>query len=431
VKNKVILGVIVGVVVLCTAIFGVAAYKILKRPRVGAGLSGRVARDTAIVGVFDLRPLRSWQPARELREQLMQPPQNASEPVREAAQRYREVQQRCGFDPWEKVDAVNVGIEQSVLAATDASAVVAFVDGSYAQADADRCLRYLAEQARRTLAPSTVGRRTVLTEVASGEQPGPRTRQYVPMAGSTMVTEQSYTQRALAVLDGDAPSLATDAPVARMMTRLGAGVFLGVSANVAELRARQAQTVDRLIDDLVRSHPGATDLVLLRQARMGGVALAVLNGSLTVTARIEEPTEGNARSLTGALTAVIQQRRPQALEALQSARQSQAFLRLTLGALPGMGERFQQLDDGASALEQVLNQVAARTEGSDAVVSTTVSTQQVTTIQRGLRALAEVINEASRMNPLGGMFGGGGRQQGGLELGLPRLQAPTLQVPTL
>ncbi len=120
-------------------------------------------------------------------------------------------------------------------------------------------------------------------------------------------------------------------------------------------------------------------------------------------------------------------------------------MRLTLGSLEGMTERFRKVDDAATVLEALIAQVHCRAEGSDAVIALTATQAQVTSVQQGVTAFGEIMSEASRMNPLGGLFGGA-RQQGGLpelgtpgginiptapllDRGAPTLQAPTLQAP--
>jgi hypothetical protein len=421
VKNKALFGVIGLVVVACGALVAFAAWKILKRPRAGAGVAGRISRDAAGVVIADFRNVRAWQPATRLHDLLARPAADASEAQREFGQRYQEVTQNCGFDPWAKADTITVGIERSVVEGRDQSAIAGFVDGTFTQAEAERCLRYLATREHRTLASTQVGRHAVLTPLREGEQPTPRSTQFTLMPNTVMVSESSYTQRALAVLDGDSPALAADAPLSSMVTRLGAGVFLGGAADLAELRSRQQRTVDGMIDDLVRANPQAPDLALLRQARTGGASLAVVNGGLTAMVRVEEPAAANATSLARALELVVQQRRGDVQEALRNARQSQQFLRLTLGSAEGMAERFRKVDEAAAVLEALTNQVQCRAEGNDAVVSLAATQAQVTSVQQGITAFAEIMAEASRMNPLGGLLGGGRRQQGAPELNAPGL----------
>jgi hypothetical protein len=417
VKSKVLIGVIGAVFVVCAGVFAFAAWKIMKRPRAGGGLAGRVSRDAIVIGSLDLRQVRAWQPALDARDALTRPPQSAAAMQREAAEKYAEFVRNCGIDPWQKLDTVSIAVERSAVAGTDNSAVVGFADGTFTQVDADRCIRWIATQSNRTIAPTTVSGHTVLTPVRQGQQPEGREAQYTLLGNSVMATEPRYTQRALAVLDGSSPSLAADAPLNQMMRRLGPTVFLGGAADVAELRARQARTADEVIDNLVRQNPTAPDLALLRQARMGGFGLAVVANNLSVAVRVEVPTAANAQSLTGACTTVVNARRTEALQALRQAKQAQAMMRLTVGAVAGMAERFAALDRGFDAGEQVLNQLACRTEGSDAVLAVTVTQPQITSLQSAIRAFSEVMAEASRLNPLGGMFGGG--RQGGPSLGGP------------
>jgi hypothetical protein len=433
VKNKALFGLIGVVVMVCGALVAFAAWKILKRPRAGGGVAGRISRDAAVVVIADFRNVRAWEPATRLHDLFARPGADATGPQREVAQRYAEVLQNCGFDPWTKTDAVTVGVDRSVIEGRDQSAVTGLLDGTFTQAEAERCIRYLASRDQRTLASTQVARHTVLTPLRTGEQPSARSTQLTLFPGSLLVTESSYTQRALAVIDGESPALANDSPLTTMIGRLGAGVFLGASADLAELRARQQRTVDGAIDDLVRAHPQAPDLALLRQARIGGASLAVLNGSLTAMARVEEPSGANATSVARALEAVIEQHRGEALGALRDARQSQQFLRLALGSTPGMTERFRKLDDAATVLEALIGQVHCRAEGSDAVVALTATQAQVTSVQQGVTAFSEIMAEASRMNPLGGLFGGGNRGGSAPEPGMPELDraVPALQAPTL
>lgn len=445
VKNKALFGLIGVVVVVCGALVAFAAWKILKRPKTGGGVAGRISRDAAVVVVADFRNVRSWEPATRVHDMLARPASDATEAQRDLARRYTELQQSCGFDPWAKTDAVTVGVERSLIEGQNQSAVTGLIDGTFTQPEVERCLRYLASRDQRTLASTQVNRHTVLTPLRAGEQPSARSTQMTLLPGAVMVTEQSYTQRALAVIDGDSPALAADAPLTTMLGRLGQGVFLASSADLALLRSRQQRTVDGAIDDLVRAHPQAPDLALLRQARIGGASLAVLNGSLTAMVRVEEPTAANAQSVARALEAVIEQHRGEATGALRDARQSQQLLRLTLGSLEGMSERFRKVDDAATVLEALIGQVHCRAEGNDAVIALTATQAQVTSVQQGVTAFGEIMSEASRMNPLGGLFGGG-RQQGGLpelgapgginiptapllDRGAPTLQAPTLQAP--
>ena len=425
-KSKVLIAVIGAVFVVCAGVFAFAAWKIMKRPRAGGGLAGRVSRDAIIIGSLDLRQVRGWQPALDARDALTRPPQGAAAMQREAAEKYAEFVRNCGIDPWQKLDTVSVSVERSAVAGTDNSAIAAFADGTFTQPDADRCIRWIATQSNRTIAPSTVNGHTVLTPVRQGQQPDGREGQFTLLGNTVLATEQRYTQRALAVLDGSSPSLAADAPLNQMMRRLGPTVFLGGAADVAELRARQARTADEVIDDLVRANPTAPDLALLRQARMAGFGLSVVANNLQVAARVEVPTAANAASLTGACTTVLNARRTEALQALRQAKAAQGMMRMTVGAVGGMAERFAALDRGFDAGEQVLNQLACRAEASDAVLAVTVTQPQITSLQNALRAFSEVMNEVNRMNPMGGIFGGG-RQggvpslggPGGLELPLP------------
>ncbi len=321
-------------------------------------------------------------------------------------------------------------VERAAIEGRDQSTVVGLIDGTFNNAELDRCARYLANLDHRTMTPSQVGRHTVQTPLRSGELIAPSTMQFAFLPGTVLATQSSYTQRALAVIDGDSPALASDAPLATMLGRLGQGVFLGATADLAELRSRQQRTVDSAIDDLVRAHPQAPDLALLRQARIGGAALAMLNGSLTATVRVEEPTGANAQAVARAVESVIEAHRGEAQGALRDARQSQQFLRLTVGSLPGMSERFRKVDDAATVLEGLIAQVHCRAEGNDAVVSLTATQAQVTSVQQGVTAFGEIMSEASRMNPLGGLFGGnrnGGPLEDrgpGLNLPVPQLQAP-------
>ncbi len=428
-KNKALLGVIGLVVVACGALVAFAAWKILKRPRAGSGVAGRISRDASVVVTVDFRQLRAWQPAARVHEMFTRPAPDATEAQRDLARRYQELTQHCGFDLWQKSDGVTVGVEREVIEGRNQSAIAGFFDGTFSQPEADRCLRYVASLDQRTMTSTKVGRHDVLTPLRAGEQPTPRSTQLTLLPGSVLVTESSYTQRALAVLDGDAPALASDAPLTSMLGRLGQGVFLGAAADVALLRSRQQRSFDELVDDLVRAHPGAPDLALLRQARVGGASLAVVNGSLTAMVRVEEPSAANAQSLSRACDAVLRQRRGDVQEALRNARQSQQFMRLALGSVEGMGERFRKVDEAATVLEALVNQVQCRAEGGDAVMALTATQAQVTSVQQGITAFGEIMAEASRMNPLGGLLGG--QRGGGIELGAPGIGLPAPQVPGL
>ena len=431
-KNKALLGVISLVVVACGALVAFAAWKILKRPHAGSGVAGRISRDASVLVVADFRNVRAWEPATRLHDQLLRAPNDATEAQRDVARRYTEMVQNCGFDPWQKTSAVTVGVERAAIEGRDQSTFAALIDGTFTNAEVDRCARYLAGLDRRTLTQSQVGRHTVLTPLRSGEQIAPSSAQFTVMPGTVLATQSSYTQRALAVIDGEAPALAANAPLATMLGRLGQGVFLGATADLAELRSRQQRTVDETIDDLVRAHPQAPDLALLRQARIGGVALAMLNGSLTATVRVEEPSAANAQAVARAVETVIDAHRGEAQGALRDARQSQQFLRLAVGSQPGMADRFRKVDDAATVLEGLIAQVHCRPDGNDAVVTLTATQAQVTSVQQGATAFGEIMAEASRMNPLGGLFGRGSSNGGpledrapGLNLPVPQLQAPT------
>lgn len=447
VKNRVLFVVFAGVFAVCAAVFGYAAWKILKRPRVGSGVAGRVSRDAVLVANIDLRQVRGWQPAITLQERLSRPGDGASEMQREVARRYTEFRQNCGFDPWQKVDTMTMGVERSVLAATDASSVVTFLDGTYAQADAERCIRWIAREANRTIATSTVAGRTVLTPSRQSDNASEHPPQFTLLPGSTMVTDDRYTARALGVLDGNTPSLGAAAPLTQMMSRLGATTFVSIAADLAEFRARQAHTIDGYIDEIVRQNPNAPDLALLRQARIGGLGLAVDNNALAVSVRVEEPSAGDAQRLTTACTTVLQARRPQLLEALQNAKQSQGMMRITLGVLGNMAERFDRIDAAFNAAEQVVNQLACRGAAQDAMLAVSITQPQLTSLQNGVTAFGEIMAEASRLNPLGGLLGGGGLGGAGggfggapggplLDRGAPEQPgsgstAPTPPVPTL
>jgi acetyl-CoA acetyltransferase len=91
-------------------------------------VAGRISRDAAGVVIADFRNVRSWQPATRLHDLLARPAADASEAQREFGQRYQEVTQNCGFDPWAKADTVTVGIERSVVDGRDQSAIAGFVD---------------------------------------------------------------------------------------------------------------------------------------------------------------------------------------------------------------------------------------------------------------------------------------------------------------
>lgn len=422
-KSKVLITILGAVFVVCAGVFGYAAWRVTRRPRAGGGLAGRVSRDVVALASFDLRQVRAWQPALDARDFLTRQRPNATAAQRDAASQYAEFQRNCGFDPWQKVDAVHLAAERSALAGNDASAIVGIADGTFTQPDADRCIRWIVQQSRRIVAPSTVRGHTVLTAVRQGEQPASRDSQFALLGNSVMVTEQRYTDRALSVIDRAAPALADDAPLLQWQRRLGPTTFLGAVADLAALRAQQARSADEAVDDLVRAHPAAPDLALLKQARMGGVGAAVVANNLAVNLRVEVPTAANAQSLTGACTTVVNGRRSEAQQALREAKQAQAIMRITLGAAGGMAERFAAIDQGFDAAEQVLNQLACRAEGSDAILGVTVTPTQITAFQNAFRAFVEVMEEAQRANPLGGLLGGGRND--------PRMEIPSLGGPIL
>lgn len=428
-KRQFLIAILGAVFLVCVGVFGFAAWRVLRRPRAGGGLAGRISRDAIVVGTLDLRQVRAWQPALDARDALTRPPQGAPRPQREAAEKYAEFVRNCGIDPWQKLDAIHLAAERAAIAGTDSSALVAFVDGTFAQPDADRCIRWIAAQSQRTVAPSTVSGHTVLTPVRQGEAPSGRDTQFTLLGNSVMVTEQRYTSRALAVVAGDAPALPRDAPIQQMMRRLGPTVFLGVSADVAELRARQVRTADEAVDALLRAHPNAPDLTLLRQARTGAFGLAVVANDLAATARLELPTAANAQALAAACTTVVDARREEAIQMLRQARQAQGIMRATVGALGAMAERFAAIDRGFDTGEQVLRQLTCRAEGTDTVLALTVTTAQITTLNRALRAFIEVMEEAQRVNPLGGVLNGNVPGLGTPSLGGPGLRLPVPALP--
>ena len=173
-KKNVLVGVIGLVVAACAGLVGFAAWKILKRPQVGSGVVGRISRDAAVLVVADFRNVRGWQPAQQLRDTLRNPAPDAPRMQRELADRYREAVQNCGFDPWDKSNGITVGVERSVIEGRDQSSIAGFIDGTFTQAEVERCIGYLVGRDQRTNAATEVRHHRVLTPLRQGEQVGPR-----------------------------------------------------------------------------------------------------------------------------------------------------------------------------------------------------------------------------------------------------------------
>lgn len=428
-KNKTPLVVIGALVFACFGLLAYAGYTIFKRSKGGsASVAGRISRDAFLVANFDAAQLRRWQPANSFHDMLRHPAPGATNTNRELARMYEELIQNCGFVPWEKVNGVTLGVERSVAEGHNQSAIALFVDGTYTHVEAERCLTYLVQRDHQTLSAAQLSGHRVLTATRSGASATPDSTQFAQLTGSTLVAPQQYMVRALAVVDGHSPALASDSPLSRMMTRVGSAVILGAAVDLAELRSRQAQTVDGYINDLAQANPQAPDLILLRQARIGGFSMAVLNGAVTLSTRIEVPTPANAQALATALGVAITRNKAQLLEGIEDVRRQRQIFQATLSMVPGMTEKFNQVDAAFTAVTQVLNQITTRGDENDAVVALNATQPQVTAIQDGVRAFSEIAAELSRRNPLDAIMRGAGGMQGGAP-SIPGLPEPAMPDP--
>lgn len=425
-KNRTLFGVIGAVVVLCLgALIGTAIYLVKKRPS-GNTLTGRISQDAALVVNIDVAQARAWPVLNTLRNHITAPPSPENEARNEIARQYRDLQAGCGFDPWQKLERLNIGVERAVLAGRNQSAWVAFLDGGFTTPEAQRCVTWIAQRDHQVLTPEQVRSRTVHTIARDGQRVTPGTTQMALLDHTALFTARENMDHALAVIDGEQPALAAASPLAGMMSRLARPALLSAVVDIETLRAQNEHTVDEAINDLVRSNPTLPDLNLLRQARTGGLSLTVVGGAVNLTTRAELPSPPLAASLSRALASLIQNRREEVLSLLRDAQSSQSFLSALLGNTPGFAEKFSQIEAGFAAARGVIGQVQAQADGKDVVLTVPATQAQAVAIEAAVRAWTDVAAEMSRRNPLPNIFGRPGENNPAQGTGLPGgLRMPT------
>ena len=397
VNKKPLLAVIGVVVLVCVAGLAWTAWHITHGRPSGTARASRLPHDAFLVVTVDMAQARAWPTAASLRNTLAAPGADASPGTQDAARRYQEVISHCGFDPWQKVDGLSLGVDRTVLAGRSEADLATFIDGSFTTEQARQCLTWVATQNHRQVTPGEVSHHPVLTSVRDGAA-GQRTQQFALLDHTVMFADQTYMAHALAVVDGAAPGLPADSTLTRMLERLGPSNLVNAMVDVTAVRAQNARDIDSAVDTLVHDNPTAPNLVLLKQVQTGGLAVRGGNNAVTVTARLDLPDGGAAGTLTAALNSLVTARRGDLGQAIDQAQasvtQMQAMMALG-GSNTDLSRQFQQAGQGFAAVRQVLNQIHVAADGRTSVVTVDFTPQQVSALDAGVRAMAEIVAEVS------------------------------------
>ncbi len=414
VNKKSVLTVIAGAVLVCVVGLGATAWY-LHHKTVGAGArTARLPHDAWLVVTVDVAQARAWPAAASIRNWLTNPGSDASQGSQAAARRYRDIVAACGFDPWAKVDTATAGIDRTVLTGRAEADVATYMDGSFTQDQARRCLTGLAGFNHRTITPAEVGHHPVLTYPGSAD--GSPTQQFALLGRSVLVADQRYMPHALAIADGTSPGLPADSGMVTMLGQLGASNLFNLVADLHAVHANDPREMDRMVDAVAQDNPTIAHLDGLKGVLTSGVGLRVVDNAVTLSIRLDLPTSATAGTTATALHSVLEARRPDLLRLLDQGQASLSMVQAT-ASLSGtdLTRASSQVSTGIVTLREVAQQVRVNAQGTTVVVTLNFSARQVAALEGAVRGLADVLTAVSRT-----------------VRGFPGLSAPTtgLGVPT-
>ncbi len=421
-------GVVGFVVVGSLAAVGGTAFWMMRKNRAdGDGLS-RLPPNSFVVARVDVDQLLRFSPMAELRRTITHPAPGATRQETEFARKIQDVITRCTFDPADRVHAVYVGADRTVLTGNSNSAWVVSANHDRTPAQATQCLTAVLELAHGSVATTTVNGHAVLTPRFQNQTPSTSDPSVHFMTGTAIAAPQSYMPTALGFAYHTTPGLESGAPLPQTMGRLGAQRAITVAVDVAAIRAQNQRTVNELADDLVRENPNSADLTLARQMQTGGLALGLVNNGVELLARGEFPSATVARPFTAALQSMWTARKPELLSAIGEAQQGIGAMRAlaSLGGGGGQGpdDRFTRVEAAFGVARAALDQVRITQEDRATVVVVTLTPAQVTTLVNAVRAVKDLAADMSRMT----------RGVPGLGAGTPERpdpQGPAVRVPGL
>jgi hypothetical protein len=368
-------------VLLCVGTVAAGAPISCKRRSAPTGAAaGRLAATTFMVGRIDTARLRAWPAAALLHRRLTVAGEAHERWLQDAARDYQDMVNRCGFDPYERLSGVTVGVDRSALAGTNPNALAVFMDGRLGAPEVSRCAAWFAQQRHASLVTSQARGHTVLT--ARGEPGDTHTPQFSLLDESVLVTDQSFTATALAVADGAQGGLDSGAPLNAMLARFGQETVAAVAVDVAAVRAQNQHDASELVNLAVHANPALPDLALANQVTFGGLGLRVANDAVVVAARAQLPSATLAGQFSAAIQGFIATHRDDLNVLVGQGRARVRSLR-TSGALPGVtdvGAMCDQLDAVLDTLVALPGQVVATTDGAQTVLTFSLSAQQVGTL---------------------------------------------------
>ena len=403
-------GVVSVVVVGSLAAVGGTAFWMWRKNRTASNALSRLPPNSFVVGRVEFSQLRAFPPLADLRRTITHPAPGASARETALSRQMQDVVTRCSFDPVDHLRTVFVGADRDLLAGRSTSAWVATGLYDVAPAQATQCFNAVMGLSHGTVATSSVNGHTVLTPAFRGSTGTARDPAVHFMSGGMVVAEQGYMPNALRFAYQDAPGLSLSSPIAHMMDRLGAQQAIAVAVDVAAIRAQNQQTINEFADDLVRANPGSADLTLARQMETGGAAVSLVGNGVEAVARGEFPSATVARPFTTALQSFWVARKAEILSTISESQQGFGAMRAMAGLAGGRetGERFARIDAGFADARAAVDQLRITQDDRSAVVTLTLTPQQVTTLVNAARAGQELVSDMARMtNGLPGLLGPG------------------------
>ena len=395
--NKKTLAALGAAVVLCVAAFaGVLLFKVFKGR--GGAEAEALPEGAFVVARVDFERLRRWSAWNSLRRLVQGDGGDAGAREQRLQTEWRSLVQRCGFDPLDKLDRIVGGGDRAVLEGRSQNDWLVHASGRVTRAELQRCVEQILQHDRGRLEPSQVEGRPVFTALSAGDSAGPRQIQLHLRERTVMASPTAYMPSALKVAYGDLPRLGSGQSVGRMFARLSESNFLAVVADIGAIRARNQQTTNEVVDDLVRANPGIPDLTLARQVVTGGLGVRTENGAVIATARAQMANGNQARAFTAAVQALVQARRQDLLEGVSS---MQAMTQLSR-IIPGqnLDAEWQQIDAAFAAARAVIEQgVQVAQDADTVVVNVTVTSAQATAVEQGVRAVQRVVGARGERRP--------------------------------
>lgn len=395
--NKKTLAALGAAVVLCVAAFaGVLLFKAFKGR--GGAEAEALPAGSFVVARVDFERLRRWSAWNSLKRLVQGDGDDAGARAQRLQTEWRGFVQRCGFDPLDRLDRVVGGGDRAILEGRSQNDWLVHASGRVSRAELQRCIEQVLQHDRGRLEPAQVEGRPVFTALSSGDSAGPRQVQLHLRERTAFAAPTAYMPNALKVVYGDLPRLGSGEAVGRMFSRLSRDSFLVVVGDVAAVRARNQQTTNEIVDDLVRANPNVPDLTLARQVVTGGLGVRTENGAVIAAARAQMENTNQARAFTAAVQALVQARRRDVLESVSS---MQAMTQLSR-MIPGQNleSEWQQIDAAFAAARAVIEQgVRVEQDGDTVVLTLTVTAAQATAFEQGVRAVQRVVGSRGDRRP--------------------------------